>query len=324
VRSRSSSRPWAFRLLRVNPERHDAVTRHRGRVPVRRRRLLLVRPQVAHRGRAALRRCLGPLHFDLGRRRGAIQQRDGLSAVGQRLHPHLLIPVIPHARALLAQGVLVDGDDVLVRQDRFDLGRHRADVIAGNERRGEHGPHGEMRLVLRLGQAGVSDLQHVGVVPAVRPGVLRQRRQQVDDLRDAEAAPLLLAVPARLDVASRPPEVPDALCPEPRLVGSPLAHAEHDGAAGGVERFPHRRVRDLRIDALVIAPVVLQVVHAPRRVLGGVLVLVAVAARPILAGARSGVRIDAELEALRVDVVGKRLHVGESLRIRHDGAIGLA
>ena len=74
-----------------------------------------------------------------------------------------------------------------------------------------------------------------------------------------------------------------------------------------------------------VAPVVLQVVDAPRGVALRVLRLVVRRARPPGAGLRARVGVDAELEALRVDVVGERLHARrEPLRVGHDRAVGVA
>ena len=52
------------------------------------------------------------------------------------------------AARLLAQRILIDGDDVAVGEDGLDLGLHVGQVVAGEQRRGEHGPHGEVGAVL--------------------------------------------------------------------------------------------------------------------------------------------------------------------------------
>jgi hypothetical protein len=59
-----------------------------------------------------------------------------------------------------------------------------------------------------------------------------------------------------------------------------------------------------------VAPVFLEVVDAPGGVLAGVLVLVADGAGAAGAGLGADVGVDAELEALGVDVVGERLDAG--------------
>src|ERR1035441_2100554 len=63
--------------------------------------------------------------------------------------------------------------------------------------------------------------------------------------------------------------------------------------------------------ATTSAPVVFEIVDAPGRVGLGVLFFVLVAALVAGAGLGTGRGIDAEFEALAVDVGGQRLHVGE-------------
>ena len=114
-----------------------------------------------------------------------------------------------------------------------------------------------------------------------------------------------------------------ALRPRPRLRRAPLAQREDDRPAARAQRLAHLRVRVARVLALAAAPVVLEVVDAPRGVALRVLRLVVLRARPPGAGLRPRVGVDPELEALRVDVVGERLHPRrEALRVDHDRAVG--
>jgi hypothetical protein len=97
------------------------------------------------------------------------------------------------------------------------------------------------------------------------------------------------------------------------------------GRPSRAQGVAHGRIGDLRIDALAVAPVVLEVVHAPRRVLRGVHGFEPVRAGPALAGPGAGVGIEAELQALAVDVVRERLHAaGEPLRVGNDTALVVA
>ena len=120
-----------------------------------------------------------------------------------------------------------------------------------------------------------------------------------------------------LDVGGGAPQVRHRASPGPRLDAGipPVAHAEHDRAAGRGQRVAHPGVQGLR-DLLVrlageaaerdVAPVVLEVVDAPGGEQVRVLLLVPVTAGVPGAGRRARVLVDAELEAERVHVAGDR------------------
>ena len=160
----------------------------------------------------------------------------------------------------------------------------------------------------------LADDEHVGVVP-----VARSRVFLVAGLREADARH---ARPRVGDVAGDAPEVAAHLiAPLPDVAPAVLAETKDEVAVGFVEQRPHQRdtasagrasaVR-FGLDVRVGAPVVLDVVDAPLRPRLDVLRLVLVApGESLLTGARAGRRIDADLEALAVHVVGERLHVGE-------------
>src|ERR671920_412052 len=107
------------------------------------------------------------------------------------------------------------------------------------------------------------------------------------------------AVEAVVYVARRPPEVSYLLAPHPGLVRAPLADAQDHRASGCVEGVAHRQVSALCLQALRVAPVVLQIIDAPTGVRLRVLKLSAAAARSAAAGLPARVRVDAELQALR-------------------------
>src|SRR4051812_28482961 len=104
------------------------------------------------------------------------------------------------------------------------------------------------------------------------------------------------AIPARVDVAGGAPRMADLRRPVPGLVVAPLAHAEQHRPPGATDGVAHGGVGAARVQALAVAPVVLDVVEAPAGVVDGVLVLVATAARASTAGGRADVRINAQLE----------------------------
>src|ERR1019366_4083855 len=91
--------------------------------------------------------------------------------------------------------------------------------------------------------------------------------------------------------------------------------AEDDVAAGRAQGQRHLLIRGSVLSALVdlvaAAPVVFQVVDAPLGPSLGILCFVPVAGFISGAGPGTGSGIDAELEALGVDIVGQGFHVGE-------------
>src|SRR6185312_13364719 len=89
--------------------------------------------------------------------------------------------------ALFAHGVLVDGGDVLVRED-VECGRVGVgEVGAGDEGCGHFGPEGELALVFG-GAHAVADFEHVGVVPVAGGGVGGEGDVLVEDVEHAGEA----------------------------------------------------------------------------------------------------------------------------------------
>src|SRR4029078_8827149 len=64
------------------------------------------------------------------------------------------------------------------------------------------------------------------------------------------------------------------------------------------------------------APVVLQVINAPRRILSCVLKFITPATWPLLARERARVGVEPKLQALRMNIISERFHAGrKTLRI---------
>ena len=135
-------------------------------------------------------------------------------------------------QALDSEFVLVDGYHLAVHEDGLGLLAHRAEVIAKDEGRCHHTPHGEMRAVLVLRHA-IAHLEHVGVVPMPRTSIFAQGLAETYALHDAYVGEALgmytCGVEVAPDVRSYAPAVTDIASPKPRLVAAPLAHAEEDG-----------------------------------------------------------------------------------------------
>ena len=132
--------------------------------------------------------------------------------------------------------------------------------------------------------------------------------------------------PSVLDVAGRAPRVAaDLLAPQPRFGRAPLADAEHDRSSGGVEGRADIGIGCLGILRSRAAPVVLQVVDAPGSVLDRVLIFVPESAGPLRASHRPRVRINAELQSQRMNVVADRLHaVRKALRVDDNVSVRVA
>ena len=88
-------------------------------------------------------------------------------------------------------------------------------------------------------------------------------------------------------------------------MGAPLADAQHDWTAGGVECLSNQRITCGRILGGRIAPIVFQIVYGPGSVLPRILIFVSEAPRPPGASLASRVRINPELQAQRMDVIGQ-------------------
>ena len=72
--------------------------------------------------------------------RGAVDHRDALAPVGERLDEDLCIVRIIGEHRLIARRILVERDDVRVAEDRELVGRQLAQVVADDQRRVEHRP----------------------------------------------------------------------------------------------------------------------------------------------------------------------------------------
>src|SRR5439155_313870 len=117
------------------------------------------------------------------------------------------------------------------------------------------------------------------------------------------------------------PQVTGAWRPLPRMVRAPFADAEYDRSAGFGERVAELGVLGWCVEPFGVAPILLDVVHAPLGIGSGVNLLGAVRTGPSLARLASRVGVDPELESLGMHVVSERLHAaGEAGGIGDDAA----
>ena len=128
-----------------------------------------------------------------------VEDGDGHGSAGERAGPDFDFTVSVDAAGLVAEAVLIDGDDVSVGEDGLDFRLHVGQVIAGEQGRGEHGPHGEVGAVLGEGELAVADFEHVGVVPVAGACVFFKSGLLLKDGVDA--------VPVGIDVAGGAPGV---------------------------------------------------------------------------------------------------------------------
>ena len=122
--------------------------------------------------------------------------------------------------------------------------------------------------------------------------------------------------PVVADIARGAPEIAArGRAPFADVLPSVLAQAENHRPLRGAQREPHLLIRRFQLVGMVdlrrAAPIVFQVIDAPRRPRLRVLLFMPVAGKITGAGAGTGAGINPELEALRVDVIGQRLHVGK-------------
>src|SRR5712692_3975021 len=264
-----------------------------------------------------------PRDGDIGVRVAAIEQHDGATAVFHLFSPDFGVTVFADAAALHPERILIDGDDFLVGEDFLDVWRHVFQIVSGHERSREHAPEAEVGAVFSGGHAAIADFEHVGIVPMARAGVSFQTDLQIQNLGPAQ--PIFFAIPTIGDVAGGAPEIADIARPEPGFVAAPFAEAENDRAAGGFQRVAHGGVSGLGVFRAGVAPIVFEVIDAPRSVLQSVLIFVAATAGTLGTSHCSRVGIDAEFQALGMDVVGESLDTGgESFRVGDDVAGGVA
>ncbi len=150
---------------------------------------------------------------------------------GERTGPHFDLAEHRVAEALDSERILIDCDHLAIGENRPRRLAHLRHVVSGDERRREHAPHREVCAILGFGHP-VPDLEHVGIVPVIRPRVRPQPLLLVEDLENAPRFPVAVvdhAVEAARNVARGPPQMPDRLAPKPRPVIAPFADAQNDG-----------------------------------------------------------------------------------------------
>src|SRR5882724_298349 len=282
--------PKRSRPLRRHLNNHRLVRTNLRRKLARHLPQILSCPEIPHtRGKVFRISQVRPRDRNLRLRRSPVEQNHRAASVFQLLHPNFLIAFLPHAASLHAQRILVDRDNFLVRQNRLDLRRHRPQIISRDQRRCKHRPQTKVRAVLHCRHSSVAHFEHVRIVPVPRPRRAFQSDLHIHNVQHSERAtaavgPFLFSFPVVVDVPCGPPRIPDVLRPLPRFRRPPFAHAEHNRPPRRRQRIVHRGVSLLSVPRIGAAPVVLQVIDAPARVLDRVLKFVPLAARPLRAG----------------------------------------
>ena len=111
------------------------------------------------------------------RRGAAIEHRDGVAAIVQRLDQHVARSAAAQQGRHAAQRVLIDRQHRAVSQDAHRGGRQPIDVGAENQRRGHHRPQRQLTAAFRERHAGVAADDEIRVVPVA--GSLKAAERQV-------------------------------------------------------------------------------------------------------------------------------------------------
>src|ERR1700685_308687 len=111
-----------------------------------------------------------------------------------------------------------------------------------------------MRSPLGKCHSPVADFQHIRIVPMPRPGILRKRNLLIEQYLPTRL-PLLLAIPARSNVAGCSPKLADPIGPKPRLAPAPFADAENNRPSRRNQRLMHFLIRLGRLHSLGMTPI---------------------------------------------------------------------
>src|SRR5260370_377035 len=90
----------------------------------------------------------------------AIEQSHCPGTVRKGTSPNFGGTFYAHALTLHAPGVLVHGNHFAIGQKADRLGRHFGEIVAGEQRRGEHSPHAQVRAGVDGGETSVAYFHH--------------------------------------------------------------------------------------------------------------------------------------------------------------------
>ena len=225
------------------------------------------------------------------------------SGVREQYTPHLTCPVYETLVSLNPQWVLVDGDGVGVCEDAFSVRGHVNDVAANEERRLHETPQTEVGLVFRGCHTSIPHLKHVRVIPSIGPSVQPPLVIQVCSIDHG--------VPIVRDITSGSPTVTHRGSPRGWIVLAPLTQRVKYRPSSIVQGHLHNRIAYLGSNIIVVAVVVFEVVDFPLGVGLGVLDLVQERAGSPRTRPFPSVAVQAEEEALGVNVVYHPLEIGE-------------
>src|SRR5439155_16851048 len=260
-------------------------------------------PNIPARAESQLRR----LHADLPRDGRAIQERDRHGPrSGELAHPHPDLAGAPEPSPWPAEPVLIERDDLGGGEDRDRVVAHRAEVVPGDEWRGEHRPEREVRPALAGGELAVRDLQHVGIVPVARARVRMECALATQDRHDARAV--------GLDVPAGAPAMTDRAGPGPRVRPAPFADRKDHRSPRRPPRERRLRVERARAHSIGVAPVDLDEVDPPVREEPSVAEFEAEARGEAHAGLRARVGVDAEAQPEGMHALGDVADAARELR----------
>ena len=128
-------------------------------------------PQIADTRRGVGDAGIHPSKTDLSISRRTVEYGNSGVSTSELSGPDLVLPGLPDAFCLMSGRILIDRDDIAIRENVADRCGHVAHVVAGNQRRREHRPQAHVSSVLRVRHVAIADFQHIGIVPVPGPGV---------------------------------------------------------------------------------------------------------------------------------------------------------
>src|SRR3984957_19804402 len=179
-----------------------------------------------------------------------------------------------------------------------------------------------MRSVFIRCHAAVADFKHIGIVPMAWPGV--SGNIKLSKTKSIHRSPVIL------DVASSAPQVTTYIRPPfPDISNSVFAKTVNDRPSSSRQSITHLLIkaadilRGRLINSAGAAEIVFKIVHTPRRISGCVLLFMPITTFIPCAGLRSWRGVNANLQSLRMNIIGKSLHV-RKFCVCDDIAIGVS
>ena len=126
-----------------------------------------------------------------------------------------------HAHSLVAQGVLVNFDKILILQNRQRFFGYLGQVASDNQGSLGKCPESEVSLLLVESQQSISDLEHIRIIPV--SGASRLRLHLIFDKIGLETLPLIVLGGVDLNILGSPPHIGNRVTPLGDVLIAPIA-----------------------------------------------------------------------------------------------------